>query len=56
MKKNCLIYNFGPHYRSGIFKAIDQENRFDFYFGDKGYGVQEHVKKIDYTIWTDGRT
>lgn len=50
MKKNCLIYNFGPHYRAGVFKAIDQNNRFDFYFGDRGYGVQENVKKIDYTI------
>jgi len=50
MKKIGLIYNFGPHYRSGIFKAMDQEENFDFFFGDRGYGVQEHVKKLDYTI------
>ena len=33
MNKLCLIYNFAPKYREGIFRLIDQTYDCDWYFG-----------------------
>ncbi|MGX1639423.1 glycosyltransferase [Sphingobacterium sp. NPDC055431] len=46
--KTCLIYNFGQHYRLGIFKLIDQEIGCDFYFGNK----MDDVRKLNYAELT----
>lgn len=40
----CLLYNYGQHYRLGIFKLLNDDLSVDFYFGDKMDGV----KKLDY--------
>src|SRR5690554_6019915 len=47
--KYCLIYNYAQHYRLGIFKLLNNELNFDFYFGDK----MGDVKKIDYSELTN---
>lgn len=44
--KFCLIYNFAQHYRTSIFKLIDQEFDCDFVFGDSYL----NVKKMDYAL------
>lgn len=44
--KLCLIYNFAQHYRTSIFKLIDQEFDCAFVFGDKYLDV----KKMDYSL------
>ena len=44
--KLCLIYNFAQHYRTSIFKLIDQEYDCSFVFGDKYL----NVKKMDYSL------
>ena len=44
--KLCLIYNYAQHYRTSIFKLIDQEFDCDFVFGDS----MGDVKKMDYTL------
>jgi len=44
--KLCLIYNYAPHYRTGIFKLIDNEFDCAWYFGDS----MSDVKKMDYAI------
>lgn len=44
--KLCLIYNFAQHYRTSIFKLIDQEFDCDFVFGDS----MADVKKMDYSL------
>lgn len=46
IKKVCLIYNFAQHYRTSIFRFIDQEFDCDFVFGDNYLDV----KKVDYTL------
>lgn len=46
MKKICLIYNFAQHYRTSIFKLIDQEYECEFIFGDRYL----NVKKMDYSL------
>lgn len=46
MKKTCLIYNFAQHYRTAIFKLLDQNLEIDFYFGDQ----MGDVKKMDYSV------
>lgn len=46
MMKLCLIYNFAQHYRTSIFKLIDQEFDCDFVFGDSYLDV----KKMDYSL------
>lgn len=46
INKNCLIYNFAQHYRTNIFKLMDETSKFDFVFGDK----MDDVKKMDYSI------
>ena len=43
--KLCLIYNYAQHYRTSIFKLIDQNFDCDFVFGDS----MEDVKKMDYS-------
>ena len=43
--KLCLIYNFAQHYRSSIFKLIDQEFDCQYVFGDKYL----NVKKMEYS-------
>ena len=43
--KLCLIYNYAQHYRTSIFKLIDQEFDCDFVFGDS----MGDVKKMDYS-------
>lgn len=42
----CLIYNYAQHYRTSIFKLIDQEYDCSFVFGDKYL----NVKKMDYSL------
>lgn len=42
----CLIYNFAQHYRTSIFRLIDQEYDCDFFFGDSYL----NVKKMDYSL------
>lgn len=44
--KLCLLYNFAQHYRTSIFKLIDQEFDCDFVFGDS----MGDIKKMDYTL------
>lgn len=44
--KLCLIYNYAQHYRTSIFKLIDQEFDCDFVFGDS----MGDVKKMDYAL------
>lgn len=44
--KLCLIYNYAQHYRTSIFKLIDQEFDCDFVFGD----FMGDVKKMDYSL------
>ena len=44
--KLCLIYNYAQHYRTSIFKLIDNEFNCDFVFGDS----MGDVKKMDYTL------
>jgi glycosyltransferase involved in cell wall biosynthesis len=37
-KKNteiCCIFNLAPHYRSAIYKLMDEKLKCDFYFGDR---------------------
>ncbi|MBN1986983.1 MAG: glycosyltransferase family 4 protein [Prolixibacteraceae bacterium] len=45
MNKVLFLNKFAPHYRKGIFVAMDRELGVDFYFGDKKPGV----KKLDYS-------
>ena len=44
--KLVLIYNFAQHYRTSIFRLIDQEYDCDFYFGDSYL----NVKRMDYSL------
>ena len=44
MDKILFLNKFAPHYRKGIFIAMDRELGVDFYFGNKKPGV----KKLDY--------
>lgn len=44
--KLCIIYNYAPHYRTEIFKLIDEEFDCTWYFGDS----MSDVKKMDYAI------
>lgn len=44
--KLCLIYNFAQHYRTSIFRLIDQAYDCDFFFGDSYL----NVKKMDYSL------
>ena len=44
-KQNCFIHNYGQHYRFGIFKKLNDELGFDFYFGDK---IPGNIKKLEY--------
>ena len=41
----CCIFNIGPHYRTSIYKMMDQKLGCDFYFGDK---VESPLKTMDY--------
>jgi glycosyltransferase involved in cell wall biosynthesis len=43
--KICLVYNFGQHYRTGIYMLMNNYLNVDFYFGDRF----SDVKKIDYS-------
>ena len=45
-KKICLIYNFAQHYRTSIFRLIDQEYDCDYVFGN----AYLNVKKMDYSL------
>lgn len=40
MKKLCLIYNFAPKYREGIFRLIDQIYDCDWYFGKNSTDIK----------------
>ena len=44
--KLCIIYNFAQHYRTEIFKRLDEEFDCSFYFGDSYLDV----KKMDYSL------
>lgn len=39
--KFCLIYNYAQHYRTSIFRLIDQEFDCDFFFGDSYLNVKK---------------
>lgn len=41
MSKLCLIYNFAPCYREGIFKLIEQEYNCDWFFGNNNTDIKE---------------
>ncbi|MEQ8422596.1 MAG: glycosyltransferase [Arenibacter algicola] len=43
--KICCIFNLAPHYRSPIFKLMDNELNCHFYFGDK---VDTAIELMDY--------
>lgn len=45
-QKLCVIYNYAQHYRTGIFKLIDQTFDCDYLFGDS----MGDVKKMDYSL------
>ena len=45
-KKLCLIYNFAPLYRLGIFKLIDEKFDCDWYFGRNG----SDIKTLDLSL------
>jgi glycosyltransferase involved in cell wall biosynthesis len=47
--KYCLIYNFYPHYREGIFIKMDTELDCDFYFGD-GLDWAPDIKGMDLNV------
>lgn len=40
MKTLCLIYNFAPKYREGIFKLIDDEYNCHWYFGQNNTDIK----------------
>ncbi|TSJ43075.1 glycosyltransferase [Mucilaginibacter corticis] len=42
----CLIYNFAQHYRASVFKKMDNEMGFDFYFGDHLYWAPD-IKEMN---------
>lgn len=42
----CVIYNFAPHYRQGIFKRMDDAFECDWYFGKSN----QDIRKMDYLI------
>ncbi len=44
--KLCLIYNFAQHYRTSIFRLIDQNYDCDFFFGDN----HGDIKLLDYNL------
>ena len=48
-KDLCLVYNFAQHYRTNIFKLMDQTFHCDFVFGN----TQGDIKKIDYSLLTN---
>ena len=43
--KLCLLYNFAQHYRTSIFRLIDQEYDCSFVFGNEYL----NIKKMDYS-------
>ena len=43
--KTLFLNRFAPHYRKGIFMAMDKELDIDFYFGNKKRGK---IEKLDY--------
>lgn len=45
-KKLCLIYNFAPRYREGVFRLIDREYDCDWYFGNN----DTDIKGLDLSI------
>lgn len=45
----CLIYNFAPHYRKGIFTLIDREYDCTWYFGDE----KTDIKPLDLSLLHD---
>lgn len=45
-KKLCLIYNFAPQYREGIFRLIDREYDCDWYFGNN----DTDIKGLDLSV------
>jgi glycosyltransferase involved in cell wall biosynthesis len=47
IKVNCCIFNYGPHYRSAIYKLIDKEFNCDFFIGNQLF---EPIKKMNYNI------
>jgi glycosyltransferase involved in cell wall biosynthesis len=42
----CFILNFAPHYRSSLFKKLDQNVCCDFYFGDSPPSI---ITSFEYT-------
>lgn len=45
MSKTCCIFNLAAHYRTPIYKLMDNELNCDFYIGDK---VSSPMKKMNY--------
>lgn len=41
MSKLCVIYNSAPHYRSAVFKKMDEEYDCDWYFGETKNDIRE---------------
>jgi glycosyltransferase involved in cell wall biosynthesis len=45
MKEICCIFNYAPHYRSAVYKLMDEQLNCRFYFGSK---VKGNIRKMDY--------
>ncbi len=48
MKTICCVFNYAPHYRTAVYKLMEEELACDFYFGNK---VKATIRKIDYSIF-----
>lgn len=35
----CCVFNYFQHYRTSIYRLMDEELNCDFYFGDKAFGI-----------------
>jgi glycosyltransferase involved in cell wall biosynthesis len=49
MQNTCCVFNYPPHYRSAIYRLMDNCHLYDFYFGDK---LLFDLKPMDYHILT----
>ena len=50
--KLCCFFNYAPHYRESIYKAIDETFDTQFYFGrEVEYNKNSGIKKLDYTVF-----
>ena len=48
MTKICCIFNYAPHYRSAVYRMMEDVLSCHFYFGNN---VRSNIRKIDYPIF-----